>query len=86
MSGKAPHGVVLGLTATLLVTVLGLAGCASSGAAPDAAAPAAAPALPVSTPDGYQDMLNQTDAELSGALTAVGQAPSLDVLDQAVLS
>ncbi|MDT7671228.1 MAG: hypothetical protein QOC74_4011, partial [Pseudonocardiales bacterium] len=75
MSGKAPHGVVLALTATLLVTVLGLAGCASSGAAPDAAAPAAAPALPVSTPDGYQDMLNQTDAELSGALTAVGQAP-----------
>jgi hypothetical protein len=86
MSGKAPHGVVLALTATLLATVLGLAGCAPSGAAPDATAPAAAPAPPVSTPDGYQDMLNQTDTELSGALTAVGQAPSLDVLDQAVLS
>src|SRR5882757_9331119 len=86
MSGKAQHGVVLALTATLLVTVLGLAGCASSGAAPDAAAPAAAPAPSVATPDGYQVMLNQTNAQLAAALGAVGQAPSLAVLDQAVLS
>jgi hypothetical protein len=86
MSGKAPHGATLALAAVLLVTVLGLAGC-SSGATPGAApASAAAPALPVSTPDGYQDMLNQTDSELSGALAAIGRAPSLDVLDEAVLS
>ena len=84
MSGKAPHGAVLAMVAALLIS---LAGCTSSGAAPNSvAAPPASPAPSVATPDGYQVMLNQTNAQLAAALGAIGQAPSLAVLDQAVLS
>jgi hypothetical protein len=84
MSGKAPHGAVLAMVAALLIS---LAGCTSSGAAPSSVtAPPASPAPSVATPDGYQVMLNQTNAQLAAALAAIGQAPSLAVLDQAVLS
>jgi hypothetical protein len=95
MSGKAPHGAVLAnvaalpaLLITLLITLLvALAGCASPGAAPSSvAAPPTSPAPSVATPDGYQFMLNQTDAQLSASLAAIGKAPTLGVLDQTVLS
>ena len=84
MSGRTPHVVVLGLVAALLVV---LTGCTSSGAAPGSvAAPPASPMPSPATPDGYQALLSQTNAQLSAALAAVGRAPTLAVLDQSVLS
>ncbi|HEX4246415.1 MAG TPA: hypothetical protein VH008_01005 [Pseudonocardia sp.] len=84
MAGKAPHGAVLAIVAALLVV---LAGCTSSGAAPSSvAAPPTIPAPSVTTPDGYQVMLDQTNAQLAAALAEIGRAPTLAVLDQSVLS
>jgi len=91
MSGKAPHGAVLARVAALLTLLISLlisvAGCTSPGAAPSSVAgPPASPAPSPATPDGYQVMLNQTNAQLSAALAAIGRAPTLAVLDQTVLS
>jgi len=95
MTGKAPRGAAHStafrspvplavLFAALCTGLLALVGCAAPGVG--RGAPSPVPGPPVSTPDGYQDLLNQTNDQLAGALTAIGAAPSLDALDQAVLA
>jgi hypothetical protein len=78
---------LVALLAALFLVGSALAGCAHPTAAPGGppAAPAT-PAPPVDTPDGYQKLLDQTNDELAAALAAVGAAPSLAALDQAVLT
>ena len=77
-------------TARILLAVSALvallAGCAPA-TRPSGSGPATtSPARSVATPDGYQDLLNSTDTQLTGALAAIGRARSLAVLDQAVLA
>jgi hypothetical protein len=74
------RGAARVLLAASAVLVL-LAGCGAPAARPSAPAPASA-----STADGYQELLNRTDAQLAQALTAIGRAPSLAALDQATLA
>jgi hypothetical protein len=89
MGGKAAlprQRVAQALPAALLTVLLaGLLAVAGCGSPPGPSVPPPAPATPVDTPDGYQSMLNQTDDQLAAAFTAIGQARSLEALEQTVL-
>jgi hypothetical protein len=89
MGGKAAlprQRVAQALPAALLSVLLaGLLAVAGCGSPPGPSVPPPAPSAPVDTPDGYQSMLNQTDDQLAAAFTAIGQARSLEALEQTVL-
>lgn len=73
----------------LLLSLL-LAGCAQPAGQPSGQPPGQPSGQPSAqqapAPASYQELLSQTDQELVEALTAVRRAPTLDVLDHAVLS
>src|SRR5882757_78212 len=77
-----PAALPAALLGVLLAGLVALAGCA---APPGPSGPPPTPSAPVDTPDGYQSMLNQTDDQLDSAFAVIGQARSLEALEQAVL-